>query len=151
MCWLTENVNDNKQTTNCADDVTERETLIALDSGLSLHFCLHTGWAKKVSQKLTTITLSNFNGFSKFFQHSKENYRKLSKNLCLLNLLSIKYSMCDVSMTSKYQKNHGAPGWYLFTSHLSLVRILRATDGWPGWVNLPGVLACVCMFLYILL
>jgi len=35
MCLLTENVNDNTQTTNCADDVTERETLIALDSGLS--------------------------------------------------------------------------------------------------------------------
>jgi len=28
---------------------------------------------KKVSQKLMTITLSNLNGFSKFFHHSKEN------------------------------------------------------------------------------
>jgi len=32
------NVNDNKQTTNCADDVTERHTLIALDSGMYILF-----------------------------------------------------------------------------------------------------------------
>ena len=43
-----------------------------------------TGWAKKVSQKLMTITLSNLNGFSKFFQHSKENYRKLSTKPMLI-------------------------------------------------------------------
>jgi len=29
----TENVNDNKQTTNCADDISERQTLLALDIG----------------------------------------------------------------------------------------------------------------------
>ena len=32
------------------------------------------GGPKKVSQKLMTITLSNLNGFSKFFHHSKENF-----------------------------------------------------------------------------
>jgi len=31
------------------------------------------GGPKKVSQKLMTITLSNPNGFSKIFHHSKEN------------------------------------------------------------------------------
>ena len=39
---------------------------------------------KKVSQKLMTITLSNLNGFSKFFQHLKENYRKLSTKPMLI-------------------------------------------------------------------
>ena len=39
---------------------------------------------KKVSQKLMTITLSNLNGFSKFFQHLKENYCKLSTKPMLI-------------------------------------------------------------------
>jgi len=39
---------------------------------------------KKVSQKLMTINLSNLNGFSKFFQHSNENYRKLSTKTMLI-------------------------------------------------------------------
>ena len=47
-----------------------------------------------------TITLSNLNGFSKFFQHSKENYRKLSTKPKLIKSLSIKYFMCDVNVTS---------------------------------------------------
>jgi len=34
----TENVNDNKlTTTNCADEFTERQTLIAIDTGIIMH------------------------------------------------------------------------------------------------------------------
>ena len=45
--------------------------------------CLQGG-PKKVSHILTNITMSNLNGFSQFFQHSKENYRKLSTKLMLV-------------------------------------------------------------------
>jgi len=43
-----------------------------------------------------TITLSNLNGFSKFFQHSKENYRKLS---CIVTFTVLQFLSFDVVRT----------------------------------------------------
>jgi len=51
---------------------------------LRIYASMYRVGQKKVSQKLTTITLPNLNGFSQFFQHLKENYRKLSTKLMLI-------------------------------------------------------------------